>query len=45
MSYLFLDMIRALTGAQCAFAVKMFYKTGEFIIDTERAFYAHFMIH
>ena len=35
----------AWTGAHHAFAVEMFYKIGESIIATQRAFCAHFMLH
>ena len=31
-------------GAHHTFAVETFLKTGEFIIATQRAFYAHFML-
>ena len=32
------------TGAHCAFAVEMLFKTGEFVIATQRAFCVHSML-
>ena len=35
----------AWTDAQSIFAVEIFFKIGESVIATQRAFYAHFMLH